>query len=328
MKPAVEKTVSRFSPFFKRYSRVIRFTVVVILFSVLITKIHPSTIIDSWKSVRIDCFILGMALVIVQIIIQILKWNYILGVLDPRPSLRSVIMSLFGGFFLASVSPARTGEFIRGAWIPDHSPLRIASLTVVDKVFNSIVVLFFGFLSLTAVIPGKFALLAPLAGFILLACVFNIYRLKPLGEKILTPFLKKDTVDLMLTAFTHLRPGMVVELLIYSGAIYVIYVVRFYTLLYGFYETPAVTALKILPLVYFADLLLPFSFGDFGVKETASVALFGRYGISGGAAFSAAFTQNILTMLLPGLTGGIMIALSRFLPGRGVPSSTVHSTPS
>ncbi len=320
--------MSRLLRLLKRYSGIIRVVILLVLFSVLFNKVQPAEIINTFLQARLRYLVLAVFIMILKIILQTARWNYLLGTLEPKPALRTVLISLFGGFFLGAVSPARTGEFARGVWVPGHSRLRIASLTAVEKVFNHFVVLFFGLTALFIVLPWPFRLI-PLAAVPGLAAVLlSMHRLKPLWERVLRLFADEETVENALAAFSVLSPNRLFVMLLYSVAVYLAYSTHFYIVMLGFCDVSLSVAIKTLPLIYFIDLLLPISLGDFGVKETASVSLLGYYGISGGAAFGASFTHNVLAFLLPGLAGGIMILVSHYLPGQEAPSSSVRSTPS
>ena len=300
----------------------------VVVFSVLLYNVRPSEIIAACSKVRFRYLLFAILLVMVKNVVQILRWDYLLGVLSPKPSLKAVIVSLIGGLFLGAVSPSRTGELVRGMWIPGHPLLRTASLTFIEKVSNQLVVLFFGFVTLTVILPWHLKLF-PLAGVILLVTgLIFIHRLNNVWKRILSRFFSDKTVEQVLTALTTLSPVRIVTILILSVGIYLGYSAHFYCLLLGFSPIALTTALKTLPLIYLADQLLPFSFGDFGVKEMASVSLLGYYGISGGTALSASFIQNVLSLLLPALIGGFIIIIAHFQRGHKAPPSSVRETPS
>ncbi len=278
--------------------------------------------------VRFKYLLFAILLVMIKNVIQILRWDYLLGVLDPKPPLKDVITSLVGGLFLGSVSPSRTGELARGMWIPGHPLLRTASLTFIEKGLNQFVVLLFGFFTLTIILPWHLKLF-PLAGDIALVTgLLLIHRLNHVWKRILSRFFSDKTVEHVLTALTNLSPERIVSAFILSVGVYLAYSAHFYCLLLGFTHIPLTTALKTIPIIYFSDQILPFSYGDFGVKEMVSVSLLGYYGISGASALSAAFMQNVLSLLVPALIGGIIVLVLRFRRGTEVPPSSVRKTPS
>ena len=312
----------------KRHITFFRFIIVLVLFVVLLQKIHPGEIFNAVIHAKPRYLIIAALLLIPKTVLQIIRWKYLLNNLDPKPSIRDGILSLFGGFFLAAVSPACTGELIRGLWIPDHSGLKIASLTLVDKGFNHFLILIGGIVTLFWVKTGtlRYAILG--AGVTLLLFVYTLCRAQSYWEKILGRFFNKETVENALTAYSALSRGKCWGMFLYTMLLYVVYVSQFYIIILAFADVSVQTAFKTLPLIFFIDLVLPLSFGGFGIKEMASVTILGTHGIDGGPVFSAAFAQNFLTYLLPGLIGGIMISVVRFLPNHRVLSSSVHNAPS
>ena len=234
---------------------------------------------------------------------------------------------MFGGFFLGAMSPSRTGELARGMWIPGHPFIKTVSLTFIEKGLNQFVVLFFGFVTLTVILPWHLKLFSLAGVIVLVTGLILIHRLNHVWRRVLGRFLSAATVDNILTALVALSPERIVTALILSVIIYIGYSAHFYCLLLGFSHIPLTIALKTLPIIYFVDQLLPLSYGDFGVKEMASVSVLGYYGITGGIALSASFIQNVLTLLIPALIGGLIILAARFRRASEAPPSSVRETP-
>ena len=111
--------------------------------------------------------IIAISLIVPNLLLQLLKWNFLLNHLNPRPSIKTAAYSLFGGFFFGASSPGRMGELARGFMIPEHSNLKIASLTILDKGFNQCMVFFVAFTVLAFTLPFPFLLL-PLSILVLL----------------------------------------------------------------------------------------------------------------------------------------------------------------
>ena len=297
--------------FIKRHSVLVRLAVVLVLFALLLHNIQPVKIITAFGQAKSSYLIYGLVLMIPNFLLQIFKWDYILRTLSPRPSFRSAAVSVLGGFFLGAVSPARTGEFARGIFMPGQSLVRIASLTVVDKGFNQATVVILGLFSLGLLLPWPLSITPFLVGVFVIGVLYNLYRLKPGLESFLHRFTHSERVDNALAAFDALSPNTVAGMICFSIVFYLIYAAQFYLMLLAFVHVPLITALKTLPVVYLINLILPVSFGHFGVKEIATVKLLTPFGISGVFVFSATLTNNVITFLLPGIVTGIMVAFYR-----------------
>jgi len=292
--------------FVGRHSTSIRVFVVVVLFALLSRSVEYDRILDAFRRVRPFYLVTAAVLMIPNLSLQVLKWHFILRTLSPRPSLKSAALTVFGGFFIGAATPARTGEFARGVFLPEHPFLKLASLTILDKGFNQATVVFFGLISLGMMLPRPLSLVPLGVDILFVAALLNFHRLRPLLFRALHRFIRSERLDHALAAFDALSPGTFFGMAWYSAAFYLVYVSQFYILLLGFIHVPFGIAARVLPVVYLVNLVLPVSFGDFGVKETAAVNLFAFYGIPGERVFTAALLSNVMTFLLPGVAGGVI----------------------
>jgi len=305
----------------------VRLIVVFALFSILVYSVKPGDIFEAFLHARPLYLALAILLVIPNMFLQVFRWNFILCTVCPKPSLASVIRSLFGGFFLGAVSPARAGEFARGFLVPGHSRMKIASLTVLEKGLNQSMIYFFGLISLVFLLPSFFKVIPILAECMVLIILFNISRLKPHIEKLVLRFTVENTVKNSLAAFDALTVGKTGIMLFISMIFYIIYSIQFYCLFLCFTDLSFQVACKTIPVIYLVNVLLPISIGDLGVKEMASIKLLAPFGIAAGASFSASLTQNVLTFLIPSFIGGIIIATGYLKPHQEAFPSDDYTAP-
>ena len=253
----------------RRYSTVLRLIIFVALFSLLVYKVRPSEIFAAIKSARPQFLAFALGISVIKVSIQVLRWYYLLGTLDPRPSLKDTVTSLFGGFFLGAVTPSRTGELARGMWMTGYSQIRLFSLTVVEKAGNQAVVLFAGLVTLSYILPWPYRLLPVAGALLLVAVILSVFRWEPFWERQLSRVFSPKTVEQTLTAFIALSPERLLAVLSFSLIVYLCYSLQFYFVLKSVADITIPLALKTIPIIYSADILLPVSFGDFGVKEAA-----------------------------------------------------------
>ncbi|MFC1692203.1 lysylphosphatidylglycerol synthase transmembrane domain-containing protein [Candidatus Latescibacterota bacterium] len=299
----------------------VRFVVVAVLFSILLRTVQPSEIIEAFRQADPLYFGLAVFLMIPNLLLQMIKWNYLLGKLTNKPSFSRVAVSVLGGYFLGAISPARSGEMARGILIPGQSTLKIASLTIADKGMNQIMVIVAGLFTLVVILPMPLSLL-PLIGVVtLIGALFNIHRLRPVIERFLHKYIHTKKVDNILAAFDALSTETVIVMTGLTFLLYLVFVFQFYVVIVSFVDLPVSTAVRTLPVIYLINYVLPVSFGDFGVKEMATVHLLQPFGIAGGESFSASITHNVLTFLAPSIIGGIICAIFFPRPDREVPSS-------
>lgn len=323
----MSETLKHCREFCGRYPIVWRIIVLAILFAVLLHNVRPYEIITAFRQARPKYLLIALVFMIPNIMLQVFKWDVILSTAEPKPSFKTAVCSLFAGFFLGAVSPARTGELARGLVIPGHSKLKIASLTVLDKGFNHATTYTAAFISLFLMLPMPLNLIPLAAEIVLVTVACNITRLRPSLERLFHRFSKKTTADNALAAFDALSRRTVITMIALSVAFFLTFTIQFYYIILCFTDLPWTVALKTIPLIYGINLIMPITIGDLGVKEMASVKLLGPFGISGGAAFSASFTQNVMTFIIPSIAGGIILALAR--PHKSAESGTsdAHTAP-
>lgn len=297
--------------FFRDHPLVWRLIALAILFSILLSNVHPGEIAAAFLKARPHYLGIVLLFMFPNLFLQAYKWHFLLRTVTPRPSLRQATSSLFGGFFLGAISPARTGELARGLFIPGHSKLKIASLTALDKGFNHVTTYTASFSALFLALPWPLKLLPLLAETILLILIVRFHRFRPGLERFCHRFSKKATVDNLLAAFDALSTRTVLVMFALSVVFFLVYTTQFYFIILCFTDLDWTVAVRTVPLIYAINLVMPITIGDLGVKEMASVKLLGPFGIAGGAAVSASLTQNLLTFIIPSLAGGAVLMLNR-----------------
>ncbi len=308
-----------------------RLGVVVILFSILIYSIRPTEIITAFKQARPFYLMYAIVLMIPNLLLQLFKWRFILRDLNPKPSLKTTAVSLFGGFFLGASSPGRMGELARGLLIPGHSKIKIASLTIVDKGFSQLMIYLFGLTALgftlfSFSIPWSVSVIPFIVEVAIIGILFNIHRTEPMLERFFQKFTHSERVDNILAAFDALSVRTILGMFAYSIPFYLTFTFQYYCTICCFSDVSLITAMKTIPLIFFFNSMLPIAIGDFGVKEFFAVHILDRYGIAGGPAFSATITHNVLTFLVPSFIGGIVFTFSHSQKSQEAPASDVHKT--
>ncbi len=302
----IKKYFATFVTFLKRNPIKTRLTIVVVLFSILIYNIKPAEIVTAFKDARPRYLIYAILLMIPSLFLQFLKWRFILLSLKPTPSLKTTAVSLIGGYFLGASTPGRTGEIARGVLVPGHSPLRTASLTVVDKGFNQIMILIFGLTAMGFMFSWPFRAIPFLAAIVIITIILNIHKTRPRLERFFHRFTHSETVDNALAAFDSLTWTKAVGMLVITAVFYATFTLQFYFLIRCFSDFSLLNGIRTIPVIYVINTMFPVGIGDFGVKEMAAVQVLGPFGIEGGPAFSATVTQNVVTFILPAVIGGIV----------------------
>jgi hypothetical protein len=311
----------------RRYPLVWRIGIVIVLFTILLYNIRPNEIVRAIRQARVSYLGIALLMMIPSLGFQVGKWNYLLGKMRPKPSIKDAFLSLLGGFFLGAVSPARTGELGRGFLIPGHSRLKVASLTVLDKGFNHLTTYTAAFIAMFLALPWPLNLIPVFAQIALITLALNIMRFRPLLAKLFSRS-HEQTMNNSLAMFDALSRRTVVVMISFSIAFFLTYTTQFYCIILCFTDLPWFEAVKTIPIVYAINLVMPITIGDLGVKEMATVKMLGPYGIAGGAAFSASITQNVMTFIIPSIFGGFILAFSGPRRNREDLPSSARTAPS
>jgi len=297
--------------FIRRHPVKIRILIACILFTILMYNVHPGEISTAFRQARPLYLMYALILLIPNLMLQFLKWHFLLKDFNPRQPFKTAVTSVLGGFFLGASTPGRTGELARGLLIPGHSKIKVASLTIVDKGFNQIMTYLFGLASLGYVLPWPFSVIPLIAGVVFLTVLVNIHRTRQPLERLFHRFTKSEQVDNILAAFDALSVNTVLGMLAYSIPFYMVYTFQYCCLIRCFTNISIISAMKTIPLIFMINTMFPVAIGDFGVKELAAVHVLGAVGITGGAAFSATLIQNVISFLVPSIAGGIVFTFYR-----------------
>jgi len=295
----------------------VRLVFVGCLFYVVFRQIHPRDVFDAVRTVSPVYMIFALILMIPNILLQVAKWYCLLRTLEPRPSYSDAFYSLMGGLFFAAASPARMGELARGACLPELPLIRTGALTVIEKAAGHFFIFLGGLCSLFFLISNPVRYILPVIIIMTLLLPYSLYHSRHWWKKVIHRFLHRDLAEHAHVVFASLQPRRVMELSLYSVLLYLVFTFQFYLILKGFIDIPPRVALLTIPVVFFMDLVMPISLGGFGMKEFTSVQLMTRFGLDGGAVLGASLAHNIMTLIVPGVIGGIMFALVGLKRNRG-----------
>jgi len=225
------------------------------------------------------------------------KWWYLLRIAQTGISAKTAWRSLIVGFPLGFVTPGRLGEIGRALYVPELSQSRTFALLVIDKVATALITLTVGLTGLLMLpglgfgsnLRGAFAVcLALLLGFILFAV--SRPRIAGLCQR----FSRTD-------AFT---PRHVSGALLWSLLFYATFLGQLVLLVHALGHTGRVLdSAQAAACVFLVKTVLPFAFGDLGIREGAAVFFFGKNGVPAAAALQASLLLFVINVGLPALLG-------------------------
>jgi uncharacterized protein (TIRG00374 family) len=260
---------------------------------------------------------LGSILVVANTGIHFLRWRYLLRLVSREVSNMDVFTSLLVGFSAGFFTPGQVGEIVgRIAGHPDLRKSHIIGITIIDKVYILAVTVATGIGSL-AVFCSLFypQYWSVLFSLLIVLFIVSVGTLMVIPERIM-PVLKRlpkkirehqyfSVIGIIEQTFQN-RHARIVSLL--SASLYAVIVVQFYIFINAFSEVALFdTAISSLSVYFIKAVVLPISIGDLGVRESASVFFFSKFGVPAASAFNASVCMFIVNVLFPSIVGAVLI---------------------
>ena len=275
--------------------------------------------IESVASAPALPLLLAALLVVPNLGLQHAKWLLLARNAIPGLRQRDAARSLFIGFSLALVTPARAGEFGGRAYAlhaPD--PAAVAGLTALDKLASMIVTLSLGIAGCVLYaqrfgawsVPLRVGAASAAAVLVLLAIGFVLFRrhARP------TAAVRRGRITV--AAFRALSAARIVPartiaaLLGLSLVFYLVFIAQFVFLLRAIGGGSVATCIAGAATVMLLKTIIPpLTFGELGIREGVTVFVFAPLGVAAAAAFDASILLFALNVLLPALVGTGMLLL-------------------
>jgi len=253
--------------------------------------------------------------------LQYSKWRTLVRRVRPETDNRRIAASLFTGFALGLVTPARTGEYGgRAIAMPGSGAAVLAGLTAVDKMAALVVTVACGCVATAALLAhgpgGGPALPAALLGGIAVLLLFAalIKGRKPFERMLLRRIPRSGrwgaAAHRVLQALSELQPRDLRALIWKSAAFYAVFISQFALFLIAQERINPFDALCGASAVMLLKTVVPpVTFGELGIREGASVLVFALLGVPGATAFNASILLFIVNVLLPALAGTVLLLL-------------------
>jgi len=298
----------------------LKIIIALIILYLLINKISIEQLIKAFRLAQIKFIVLSFLLLFVNLFFQFKKWKLLVRLVKPDVSNYEILSSLLAGLTLGLVTPGRIGEFGRSLFIKNSKWTKLIGLVFIDKLFALVVIYLFGIVGFFYFLQLKSNLLIWLPLKIILLILLSIFLFFILHPQLLKmilvrylPFLKKhnkinQTVS-SLNAFTSKDAYRLFTL----AVLHVItYVLQFYLLICAFTTVHFYRGLLAIFSTIMVKTLLPVSFGDLGVRESAAVFFFSHFNVEQAAAFNASFLLFLINIFTPGVVGLVLLLINRF----------------
>lgn len=309
------------------WSKLIVGFLIVIVASYQINK--RESILDALQQANWTYILLAVLLLVPNVTLAYIKWLYLVRLAYPVATHRQVGGSLFLGFALGMITPGRLGELGRGFYFPSQERATLTGLNVLDKLANQIIFLTLGTMALVAIlmtISGELAWLTiPSAAgclaiwFLIFFRQFTAKALRWLTAKIAPKIWIRQVIE----AYHLLKFGHSMVLVFWSLIWTFVIILQYHLLVRAFTPASVISSLQAVPATLYIKTLLPFTFGDLGIREGIAVYFYGLFDISSAAVFNASLCIFFINFLLPALIGLYFIVYLR--PDNATPDNS--STP-
>lgn len=296
---------------------VIKISIAAGLLYALISFIDFQTILSAFQTADYKFFTVGIALSVIVFYMQFLRWRFLLSLISVNVPKREIVTSILIGMAAGFATPAQLGE-VAGR-LASHQELRkshVAGIFILDKIYISIFTILLGIFGLTffteRFLPNfwhsVYIYFSLILFFIILFIAIRPNIIKPL-QKIFPAFIREhrffSVVDIINSSF-HSFQALILSLLtvLWYGMI----IAQYYFFIHAFSSISFFdTAVGVGSVFFIKNIVLPISIGDIGIRETAAVYFFGKFGIAPAVAFNSAILTYIVNTIIPGIFGALLI---------------------
>lgn len=301
-----------------RLKLIIKLLIAIVLLVYLVEYVNYRLIISAIKHSNKFLILIVFLLSFVNIYFQFLKWELVCNSLLEIFDKKKIWLSLFYGFSGGIVTPIRFGEYV-GRMLPFDNVglLKVTISTMIEKFTSLFMVLFFGGISaiifLNIYFSFKYSFPFIIFVFLLVVSLIMILNGSVLFRKIIRFLQKKfslfEKFFVEIKYVKQLGKNNLEKLIWYSLLFYFTYTLQFALLVLAFNNGGSILqTFWAGTMVMFAKSFFSFiSFGDLGIRESASVLVLNKLGFAKAIGFNSAIFLFIFNLVLPSFIGLILL---------------------
>ncbi|HNW59539.1 MAG TPA: lysylphosphatidylglycerol synthase transmembrane domain-containing protein [bacterium] len=313
----------------KRTLIIAKVAIAIIVVAMLVRRIHAAELKSAMLQARILWILPAVLLLGLNLFFQYRRWALLVRRLQPQTPARQIFSSLLSGITLGFITPGRVGEFGRAFLIAGNDWPRLLGLTLLDKCYAFLTLLFFGLIGMLPILKRETELLVWLPLILIALSFFAVLFLLLLHPPFLAGILKKfrkhwenrNKLARIISSLEHVPPLLAIRISLLALSQVLTYLLQFYLLIRAFSPLPLIRGLQALMATLWVKTMLPISIGDLGVRESAAIYFLGELGIPAAAAFDGSLLLFLINVLLPALTG-LVLLLRRSAARKAQPTSS------
>jgi uncharacterized membrane protein YbhN (UPF0104 family) len=265
-------------------------------------------------------FIIAVCLLPLNFFLQYFKWKLICDNSFEKQKNSDIFLSLLTGLTTGILTPGRLGEYPGRVFPLKNVKLsEVTAGSAIDK-FNSLLVILIAGSFGAVLFLNRFYFVEnnlTISLFILLVGVYSFILFL-----ILSPEFWHDFIAVQISRFKIIEKYFLnfKSIGLFNRTIfgknfavsilnYIVFSSQFILLVCAY--STKVNPLEVLwgsSLVFFTKSIIPgITFGEIGIRESASIFFLGHFGIDAGTAFNAAITLYMMNVLMPAIPGAVFI---------------------
>ncbi len=273
----------------------------------LLNLVEPDKMATAFKQANPYPILIAIVLAPLNIVWLFFRWRYLIRYLDVnrKVSNRQVLGSVLSGTTLRLTTPGGVGEFGRVFYIKDLVRAKLLALSIMDNLSAYFVSAFVGSIGLAYITRRDYFMLIPIV-LIALGITFRylLHRIR-FPEKGIIP--ERFRSNLFWEVLRDFPPSKFLVVLSMSGMMYIGFAVQFLLIVNAFESISIINGFAAISSIMFVKSSLPVSIGDLGIRESASIFFFGKFGISKEVALDSSLLLFTFNLLIPAIIGSVFL---------------------
>lgn len=284
----------------------------ILLLAFLINYVSAKNLIATFLKINLIYFIPAFLLVLANVFILYKKWFAISKQVLNLNDKKKILDSLLQGFAAGIITPFRFGEYLARNITLQADTLKVVLATFFDKIFNLIIILFLGSISVILLLlklqKQSVALIVTFSIFVLAFLLLMIItNLKIRNYLVNQSSVQKSFLSfrLALAEYTRYNSFFYLRILLLSLIHYFVVIVQYVLILKSFSAGNS-----IFNLTWYSALLLfgksvipPISFGEVGIREASSIFFASFFQIDNSVGFNSSIIIFVINLIIPALFG-------------------------
>ena len=300
------------------------------LYKQLTSKLHVEQFdIDYiFKLLKDKFFVIGLVILMMFLnwFLESLKWRFLISKIE-KISIKQSIRAVFSGITISAFTPNRVGEYGgRVFCLEKGDRIQAVLITVIGSMAQLIITIIFGLIGIL-LLPNLMSDFNQLLSEIIFSYSIMLFLFILLIVLLITLFLNASVFSVMLSRLVFLRrfakynnvfsfynSSELLEVLLYSGARYLVFTTQFFILLQVFnVSVNYLDAIVLISTMLFVISIIPtIAITEITVRGSVAIFLFSLVSNNTLGILSATFVMWVINLLLPALLGTISIFSLKF----------------